>query len=31
MELNQLELKFLLLNDFRLSVSLEELEAYGKE
>jgi len=28
-ELNHLELQFLLLNDFRLSVPLEELEAYG--
>ncbi|KAI9640797.1 cyclin-like protein interacting with PHO85 [Ciborinia camelliae] len=28
-ELNHLELQFLLLNDFRLSVSVEELEAYG--
>ncbi|KAH6612644.1 cyclin-domain-containing protein [Boeremia exigua] len=28
-ELNHLELQFLLLNDFRLAVSLEEMEAYG--
>ena len=28
-ELNHLELQFLLLNDFRLSVPLEELDAYG--
>ncbi|EON65041.1 hypothetical protein W97_04276 [Coniosporium apollinis CBS 100218] len=28
-ELNQLELQFLLLNDFRLAVPLEEMEAYG--
>lgn len=28
-ELNHLELQFLLLNDFRLSVPIEELEAYG--
>ncbi len=28
-ELNHLELQFLLLNDFRLSVRVEELEAYG--
>ncbi|KAF2014693.1 cyclin-domain-containing protein [Aaosphaeria arxii CBS 175.79] len=28
-ELNHLELQFLLLNDFRLSVPLEEMEAYG--
>ncbi|KAI9857812.1 MAG: hypothetical protein M1813_008063 [Trichoglossum hirsutum] len=28
-ELNHLELQFLLLNDFRLSVPVEELEAYG--
>jgi len=28
-ELNNLELQFLLLNDFRLSVPVEELEAYG--
>lgn len=28
-ELNHLELQFLLLNDFRLSVQVEELEAYG--
>lgn len=28
-ELNHLELQFLLLNDFRLSISVEELEAYG--
>jgi hypothetical protein len=27
--LNHLELQFLLLNDFRLSVPVEELEAYG--
>ncbi|MDI1493257.1 MAG: cyclin-like protein interacting with PHO85 [Ramalina farinacea] len=28
-ELNHLELQFLLLNDFRLSIPIEELEAYG--
>lgn len=28
-ELNHLELQFLLLNDFRLSVPVEELESYG--
>lgn len=28
-ELNHLELQFLLLNDFRLSVPVEVLEAYG--
>lgn len=28
-ELNHLELQFLLLNDFRLSVPINELEAYG--
>ena len=28
-ELNNLELQFLLLNDFRLSVPVEELDAYG--
>lgn len=28
-ELNHLELQFLLLNDFRLCVPVEELEAYG--
>lgn len=28
-ELNHLELQFLLLNDFRLAVPVEELEAYG--
>ncbi|KAI5299357.1 hypothetical protein KEM56_003304 [Ascosphaera pollenicola] len=28
-ELNHLELQFLFLNDFRLSVTIEELEAYG--
>lgn len=28
-ELNNLELQFLILNDFRLSVPVEELEAYG--
>ena len=28
-ELNHLELQFLLLNDFRLAVPIEELEAYG--
>lgn len=27
--MNHLELQFLLLNDFRLSVPVEELEAYG--
>jgi prophage maintenance system killer protein len=29
LELNHLELQFLLLNDFRLAVPVEELEAYG--
>ena len=29
MELNHLELQFLHLNDFRLSIPVEELEAYG--
>ena len=29
MELNHLELQFLILNDFRLSIPVEELEAYG--
>lgn len=29
MELNHLELQFLLLNDFRLAIPVEELEAYG--
>ena len=29
MELNHLELQFLLLNDFRLAISVEELESYG--
>ena len=29
MELNHLELQFLLLNDFRLAVPIEELDAYG--
>lgn len=29
MELNHLELQFLILNDFRLAVPVEELEAYG--
>lgn len=29
LELNQLELQFLLLNDFRLSIPVEELEAYA--
>ncbi|PKY01232.1 cyclin-domain-containing protein [Aspergillus campestris IBT 28561] len=29
LELNHLELQFLLLNDFRLSIPVEELEAYG--
>lgn len=29
MELNHLELQFLTLNDFRLSIPVEELEAYG--
>lgn len=29
MELNHLELQFLLLNDFRLSIPVEELESYG--
>lgn len=29
LELNHLELQFLLLNDFRLAVPMEELEAYG--
>lgn len=28
-ELNHLELQFLILNDFRLAVPVEELEAYG--
>ena len=28
-ELNHLELQFLLLNDFRLSIPVEELEAYA--
>lgn len=28
-ELNHLELQFLILNDFRLSVPVEELESYG--
>jgi hypothetical protein len=28
-ELNHLELQFLLLNDFRLAITVEELEAYG--
>lgn len=28
-ELNHLELQFLILNDFRLSIPVEELEAYG--
>jgi len=28
-ELNHLEIQFLLLNDFRLSVPVEEIEAYG--
>lgn len=28
-ELNHLELQFLLLNDFKLSIPLEELDAYG--
>ena len=28
-ELNHLEIQFLLLNDFRLSLPVEELEAYG--
>ncbi|KAJ5902247.1 hypothetical protein N7495_002775 [Penicillium taxi] len=28
-ELNHLELQFLMLNDFRLAISVEELEAYG--
>ena len=28
-ELNHLELQFLLLNDFRLAIPVEELEAYG--
>ena len=28
-ELNNLEVQFLLLNDFRLSIPVEELEAYG--
>lgn len=28
-ELNHLELQFLLLNDFRLSIPVEEMEAYG--
>lgn len=29
MELNHLELQFLILNDFRLSIPVEELEAYA--
>lgn len=29
MELNHLELQFLTLNDFRLAISVEELESYG--
>lgn len=29
MELNHLELQFLLLNDFRLAIPVEELDAYG--
>ena len=29
MELNHLEIQFLILNDFRLFVPVEELEAYG--
>jgi hypothetical protein len=28
-ELNHLELQFLILNDFRLAIPVEELEAYG--
>lgn len=28
-ELNHLELQFLILNDFRLSIPVEELETYG--
>jgi PHO85 cyclin-6/7 len=28
-ELNHLELQFLILNDFRLAIPLEEMEAYG--
>lgn len=28
-ELNHLELQFLILNDFRLAISVEELEVYG--
>jgi hypothetical protein len=28
-ELNHLELQFLMLNDFRLAISVEELESYG--
>jgi PHO85 cyclin-6/7 len=28
-ELNHLEIQFLILNDFRLAVPLEEMEAYG--
>lgn len=28
-ELNHLEMQFLLLNDFRLAISVEELEAYA--
>ena len=28
-ELNHLELQFLLLNDFRLAITVEELESYG--
>lgn len=30
-ELNQLELQFLLLNDFRLSISLEEMQRYAEQ
>lgn len=30
-ELNQLEIQFLLLNDFRLMISLEELQRYGDQ
>lgn len=29
MELNHLEMQFLLLNDFRLAIPVEELEAYA--
>jgi hypothetical protein len=29
LELNHLELQFLILNDFRLAIPMEELEAYG--